>query len=177
MPVTVIADAGSPTANSFTTRAFADAWLNTQLYSEPWTSAADDTKDRALITATRLIVESLLDIKWRGLAVNSTQVLPFPRSGITTRTNYTLSSSEVPLDLQKATAKYARDLIALGQLPSTPDDAAGIRAIGLGSIRLEFDGTKPAYGYTRLPPDVWNMISYLVEPGAQGGTNVPLVRM
>ena len=176
MAAVINATPGSPTANSFTTIAFADAWNDAQLYSDDWASANEETKTKALITATRLIRDSVPFDGWQGFAVSSTQALPLPRSGMLSRTGYALPNTLIPVDLESATSELARQLVTAGALPSVPGDTAGLKRIKAGSVELEFDSTQGSFGTTELPDDIFNMISYLLVYGARGGINVPLVR-
>lgn len=63
--------------NSYVTVVEASAYFADRLDVAAWTSASDEDKARALVTAT-----SLLDsIVWTGIAVSEAQPLAFPREG------------------------------------------------------------------------------------------------
>ncbi len=76
MPVTLDATAGGEDANSLASLEYADAYFGSSLSSDQWDALADeDTKKRALISATRDFEE----IDWIGELGSTTQALPFPR--------------------------------------------------------------------------------------------------
>lgn len=174
MPVVLDATPGSATANSFTTLAAADAYWASQLYPAAWTDPAvtDDTKNRALITATQLLTEQLA---WLGWPATTMQALPFPRSGLRTRTGAAIAPTVIPTELANATAELAGQLIAAGQMPDTRLDSAGLKRLKAGPVELEFDGSVQAGAVSWLPGRVWALIGFLAETRA-GTTSVPLVR-
>lgn len=171
MPVTLDATSGAATANSFTTIAEADAYLLGQLFADAdWEDADIDTKNRALITATRLIVSAVSE--WTGWVSSPTQALPFPRTGAYNRSGYYLLTG-VPQDLKDATAEYARQLINLKKMPDTPQDTAGIKSLSAGPIDVTFDEAyKPSTG---IPDSVMAKISYLTPYSSR--FSAPVVRM
>lgn len=178
MAVTLDATVGGANANSFTTVAEADAYHNNLLYASAWTSATVDDKARALITATRLIVDAINIDGWLGYPVDTVQRLPYPRSGVYTRRgNNLILTNEIPQDLKDATAEYGRRLLEQGQLPDEPLEsaAADLKRLKAGPVELEFFGNS-AGSVTDLPDPVYAMIAYLFE-GRPGGISVPLRRV
>lgn len=163
---------GSALANSFTTRAFADAFFADQMYADDWTGADSADKDKALVTATRLIVDAVGD-GWLGWPTNTGQGLPFPRAGLSNRLGVVALAKEfVPVELQQATAEYARQLLALGRMPDTPSDTVGISALSAGPVSLTFD-TSYQQQTTDLPGSVWAKISWLI---GRSSMSLPVVR-
>ena len=77
MTVTVIATAGSSSANSYLTVAAADGLADDRLGTLAWATATTDNKGRALITATRYLDQ----LEWLGSRASTTQALAWPRSG------------------------------------------------------------------------------------------------
>jgi hypothetical protein len=63
--------------NSYATVSEANAYFLSRLGSEVWESAADPEKERALMTASRI----LDDMPWIGTALDLTQAMAFPRIG------------------------------------------------------------------------------------------------
>lgn len=174
MPVVLDATPGSPTANSFATVAQADAYFAGMLYADDWDAATPDTKNRALITATNLIVAGVAFLGW---PASTTQALPMPRSGLRSRTGAVIASTVIPVELANATAEYARQLITAGAMPTAPSDTAGVKKVKAGSVEIEFDGSSSAGSDGRLPIDVYAMIAFLLESSTQGRTCVPLERV
>lgn len=84
MAVTIVATVGGETSNSYVTLAEANAFFEGETLSTAWDAAADDEKNRALVTATRRIDQE----DFRGIPVNSltgkastdTQALQWPRA-------------------------------------------------------------------------------------------------
>jgi hypothetical protein len=176
MAVVLIADAGSPTANSFCDLATANAYFAGLLYADDWTDADEDTQTRALITATLLIVVAIAD-GWGGWPASTTQALPMPRSGLRSRLNAAIPSNVIPLALAYATAEYARQLISAGAMPSAPSDTAGLKRVKAGPVEIEFDGSASVGSDGRLPIDIFAMFGFLVEAWSRNRTCVPLERV
>lgn len=175
MAVTLIATPGAPNANSFTTREWANEYLSGQLFADgDWENVDDDQKDRALITATRLIIDAARE--WTGYLVDPGQALPFPRSGVYQRVySWGLYPTNViPVELQQATAEYARQLWNLGSMPDSPSDAAGLKELKAGPVELVFDQAYKAP--TGLPESIWNKISFLLASTGGSRINVPVYR-
>lgn len=174
MAVVLDATPGSASANSFATLAEADGYHAGHLYADVWDDADPDQKTRALITATRLIVAG---VDWLGWPASTAQVLPFPRSGLRTRSGAAIASTVIPLELAYATAEYARQLIAAGAMPTAPSDTVGLKKVKAGSVEIEFDGALTAGSDGRLPVDVLGMIAFLAASASPGRTSVPLERV
>jgi hypothetical protein len=138
MPVTIIdATPGSSTANSYVTLAVANQYhLDRPAVGTTWSGASDDQKTAALLWATKL-----LDLlwTWKGYTTTSTQALMWPRNGLMTRNGWeSLPSDTVPIEIQHATAEYARQLLA-GDLAGNSDiETKGITAITAGPVSLQF---------------------------------------
>lgn len=64
--------------NSYATILEADAYFSDRLDVAAWTSATENQKSQALITATSM----LDDLAWTGVATDSAQLLAFPRIGL-----------------------------------------------------------------------------------------------
>lgn len=178
MPVVLIATPGAPDANSFCDLATANAHFAGMLYADDWTDAevTDDTRNRALITATLLIVVAIAD-GWGGWPASTTQALPMPRTGLRSRLNAAIPSTVIPLELAHATAEYARQLISAGAMPSAPSDTAGLKKVKAGPVEIEFDGSASGGSDGRLPMDIYAMFGFLVEAWSRNRTCVPLERV
>jgi len=171
MPVVLDATPGGPNANSFATVEWADAYFSGRLYGEFWDDVELDTKNRALITATRLIVEAMNRIGWQGHLVSSSQRLPVPRTGMVTAEGYVIVA--FPDSLANATAEYAGRLIEAERLPDAASDTEGMKSFEAGPVAVEwFEGGAPPS--TDLPDAIMAMIAYL---GVRTNRmTVPLVR-
>jgi hypothetical protein len=75
MAVTIVATVGSASANSYVTLAECTTYMEARLNSDAFDDAAEDSKNRALVEATR----ELTVLPWDGLPVTATQALAWPR--------------------------------------------------------------------------------------------------
>ena len=173
MAVTLDATPGSPTANSYTTLAEANAYHDSVLFHDAWTDNAD-LQVNALITATRLLDENAV---WSGWRTNVGQALGHPRSGMTDRDGYLIVSTAVHVAVKHATAELARLLIIANTMPNEGDKLpAGLTGLTAGPVSLQFNPTLTWNELSPIPSAVWVMINFLVESRTQGDTSVALVR-
>jgi len=164
MALTLVVEDGSgkADANSYLSLADADAFHEGNLWNEDWpgTEPADEaSKDRALVTATRL-----LDQQWRwfGYKLTDTQALQWPRVQVPDRDSprnaarntavriggypnlqVYLPSDEVPQAIERATALLALEVVKANRETTASDQ--GIREFSLeGVMAVAFDlATKP----------------------------------
>lgn len=174
MAAVIDATPGGVSSNSFATVAYADAYFDRRLYGEFWQPVLADQKIRALITATRLIVEASNSAGWQGNLMSPTQRLPFPRTGVYAPDGWhLLPVGVIPEALADATAEYAGRLIELERMPDTILETEGIKKLVAGSVEVEYFGGG-SYS-TDLPEAIYNMISFLFARSI-GRTSVPLIR-
>jgi hypothetical protein len=174
MAVILDATPGSATANSFATVAWSDAYMSGRLYSGVWDVAVLDTKNRALITATRQIVEAFQRFGWQGSIMSAAQALPVPRAGMTTPDGLLIPSSAIPAALANATSELALRLLEAGSLLDYPAETDGLKRLKAGPVEIEWSGSSGAS--TELPDAVFNMIAFLTGRLASKMI-VPLVRV
>lgn len=133
MAVTIDTTVGGASANSFASLVEAQAYLDGKLPSPTaWDAAATDTKNRALVSATRWLNR----LAWIGLRVDATQALEWPRQYATDPTDpdgNDFSSTELPPAVKDATAELAALLVAAG----TTDIAQGDATIGIKSKQVD----------------------------------------
>jgi hypothetical protein len=138
MPVTVIATPGASDANSYCTLLEANTYHEglPSALALVWTGAAsDDLRNRALVSATRLIDESF---DWFGCVATSAQRLLWPRSGMFGLNGYSIDSTVIPDKLKEATAELARQLLASDRISDSDLETQDIKRLKAGSIELEF---------------------------------------
>jgi hypothetical protein len=164
MPVsTIVTTAGSASANSYCSRSVADQYhLDRVPVGTTWLNAQDNDKDAALIWATRLL-DSLYE--WSGYVVNETQALLWPRSGLLYRSGYTVPTTVIPIELQRATAEFARQLLVTDRTADNDLATQGIRSLTAGPISITFDGSATAATVTAVPdlvrgllPAEWGLV-------------------
>lgn len=80
----------------------ADLYLAGSMTADGWTAATDDTKAKALISATRW----LNGLRWLGAPADSSQTLAWPRTGISG-----VDSTTIPTNVAYATFEIAAALV------------------------------------------------------------------
>lgn len=98
--------------NSYVSLADANALAASRLFAERWNAATDDTRTRALITATALLDR----MRWRGRPVAPTQPLAWPRVPDRCPSGYPLAP-ETLREITTASVELAVHLLATGRLP------------------------------------------------------------
>lgn len=131
---------GSATGNSFATVAEFKTYRDNRLPSTAAVLAATDPQiEAALIVAGRGMNSSF---DWKGAAVDSVQVMTFPRSGLLTRNGFvvpTSGSTSYPVDLKNAQCEWAYQLLAGADFSSDNDAAKqGISSVKAGSVAVTF---------------------------------------
>ncbi len=145
---TLVTTVGSASANAYCSLAFADQFQdNRPPVGTTWAIASDAEKSAAILWATQLI-DALFD--WDGVAVDDVQALLWPRYGLTRRNGYEQLSDEIPIELQNATAEYARQLLAEDRAGDSDIETQGITSIKAGSIALTFKNSV----WAKTVPDV-----------------------
>lgn len=148
MALVLDATPGGASANSYSTRAEADAYHESRLHSSVWTAADPVTKDTALVMATRLL-DAMYN--WRLYATTSSQSLAWPRSGMlaANERDY-VPNDQVPPELKEATAEFARQLISEDTSANNEIAAKGLTSLRAGPVAFTFD---QAYVQTKTVPD------------------------
>lgn len=104
---TIVATAGSASANSYLSVAGADAIANGMIGTLAWSTATSDNKARALITATN----GLETLSWVGSKATSTQALSWPRVDANCG-DKAPADDEIPREMELATFDLANALLA-----------------------------------------------------------------
>lgn len=154
MPVTLVTTVGAANANAYCSLAEADAYHEGHAHASTWTGT-DDVKNRAIVTATRLLDESY---DWFGWVVDDVQALGWPRRGAYYKTGYAVPDTVVPQAVKNATAEFARQLLAEDRTADSEVEAQGITGIKAGSVELTFD---TATAKSQVVPDaVHSMLKF-----------------
>src|SRR5687767_4534435 len=102
-------------ANSYVTRAEANAYFADRAWASAWASATDATKDAALISATdRLDVEWYAGRKTNGgfdSAGAAQQALQWPRAWVEDRDGFWYDQNFVPAEVKEATYLLALEIV------------------------------------------------------------------
>lgn len=138
MSLTIVATAGSATANSFVTEAEAIAYMAARLNVTGWATVAGtvctENEKKALIEATR----DLSVLAWEAMRVDTTQVLSWPRryaldpdapsiTGITDIAQLYFDTTEIPTRLKNGTCELALQYLKAGTTDlAVADPNAGV---------------------------------------------------
>jgi hypothetical protein len=123
-------------SNSYATLAEADQYHVERLHSEVWDDSDDATKNAALVMATRLMDSMLL---WAEYPTTVEQALQWPRSGmLSANQQYEIDPFEIPIELKRATAEFARQLITSDTSANSDIETQGIASLSAGGVSLSF---------------------------------------
>ena len=158
MPVTPLDPTpGSPTANAYVSLEVANQYhLDRPAVGATWETATDDQKTAAILWATKQL-DNLWS--WNGYPENVSQALAWPRKAITKRNGLSgyVPSTTIPIEIQYATAEYARQLLASDLLANSDIESLGILSLTAGPVSLSFRDSVRA---KPVPDVVVSMIPY-----------------
>lgn len=177
MAISIVATAGSATANAFATEAAVIAYLATRLNLTGWTTVAGSTatedEKKAMVEATR----ELSDLRWDGDRVDAVQALSWPRTGV-----YNLDDpdeaeygeSVIPVWLVEATAELAMEFLKAGTTDiASADKQAGVIRKVVGPLETEWESAgMRATGLARYPRVITKVERYLSAESIGGGLEV-----
>jgi hypothetical protein len=138
MPSSVlVTTAGLATSNAYVTLAVANQYhADRPAVGTTWAAATDDQRTAAILWATQLLDRLYV---WSGWTVDSVQVLQWPRWGMLRPTGWTyVAQTEIPVQLQYATAEYARQLLASDRAGDSDVETQGITSVKAGSVQVNF---------------------------------------
>jgi hypothetical protein len=145
MPTALDPTVGGASANTYATRTEYNAYWGDRLYNTGALAATDDTKDMALLWAARLLTACF---KWRGVATDDVQVLPWPRTGLLTATGKALASNVNPVQLKNAQCEWAGILITGGDRtadkPNTKviGSEQAVTSMTAGPVSISYEGSQ-----------------------------------
>lgn len=151
---TLVTTPGAANANAYCTLAFANQYqLDRPAVGTTWASASDDAKDAAILWATTLMDSLWL---WTGFTVDAVQALQWPRQGMLKPTGWEyVPVTEIPIELQRATAEYARQLLASDLAGNSDIETLKITAMKAGPVAFSFGSGVTA---KPVPDTVFNLI-------------------
>lgn len=131
---------GSATADTYATLTEANTYHTTKRFPvlAGWATASDASKESAMRLGAILLDRMF---EWNGGAVTSTQARMWPRTGLLTRTGFTILGTEIPIDLKEAQAEFAGQLIAGNRLSDNDAAKQGITSVKAGSVAVTFKDT------------------------------------
>ena len=153
-------------ADSYTSLAFADAYMASHASATAWLALNSAAREGLLVRASRQL-DAL--VEWKGYKLDIDQGLGWPRQavpydqpvvpGLFAGSN-TYPENKVPREVQQATVELA----ALNMAGDRGGDVegAGIKSVGLGdgALEIEFDSTTAVHPLGQLVP---SMLTDFVE--------------
>ncbi|ARK07411.1 hypothetical protein LAV_00011 [Sphingobium phage Lacusarx] len=124
---------GVVNANAYLTTEEADEILEVNIHSN-WTIADEETKEKLIIWATRLLEER---VQWFGKKMFPTAWLSWPRCGARDREGYMLQDDIVPRQVKIATALLADHLLAGN--PELVNSSSNLTSLKADVVELKFD--------------------------------------
>jgi hypothetical protein len=162
--------AGIEGANSYASRADGDTYHEGRLHSSAWTGATNETKEQALVMATRFLDSN---VEWKGIRNALSQALGWPRRGALWD-GHEVPRDMVPRPVINATCELARLLI--GADLQAEQDSDNVKAINLGQSALVID-FKDDSKTRRIPLAIGELLQGLGATTSGGGiTQRRLVR-
>ena len=172
MAVTIVATAGSASANSYALLTEAETFMEARLNASLWTAATDDSKNRALVEATR----ELTNLTYKGDRADTTQALAWPRSFVYNPDSPVqdyYDNTIVPQRIKDATCELAFQFIKAGTSDlAALDPTVGIVSKTVDVLSTTYDVNRRPSGLRRFP-SVWRYVKDLL---LSTGPMVPVIR-
>lgn len=158
---TLVATAGSTTANSYATVAEGDTYFDERLNSAAWTGASvtTDTKERALIMATRRLDQET----YAGNKTTTAQALEWPREYVVDKDGEEYDSATIPTFVKEATFEMALRLLNDATTDTFADTGLEeFRRAKVGEMEVE---RYAGYRAGRLPEHVRRELEHVLKSG------------
>ena len=167
MAIAIDATVGGASSNSFATLAEADAFMEGRLNASTWeTDAADDTKRRALVEATRWLDR----LWWIGLRADGTQALSWPRQDAInpdSPTSQFYATNEMPQRVKDATMELAFQFVKAGTTDvAALDSARNVKRKKVDVLETEYMDSHSRVSGLALYPSVTRHLSGLLVGNA-----------
>jgi hypothetical protein len=145
---------GSAAANAYVTIAVADQYhLDRPAVGTTWATATTDQKTTGILWATKLL-DALWE--WNGYPTDAIQALLWPRTGVWKRNKWEeVPRNIIPIELQQATAEYARQLLVSDRAGDSDIETVGLKSLTAGPVSLAF---KDSVFAKPVPDAVINLI-------------------
>ena len=166
MAVTVIATAKGTTSNSYATLTDAESYMEGRSDTTTWDAASNDTKNRALVTATNRLEQQ----DFHGTPTDADQRLKWPRSGLTDMDSRSYDQDEIPRPVEEAAYEMALPLVN-GDLELKDTGLEGFNSVGVGPLKIDvFHGREAG----ALPRQIRRLLRGLMV--GSSGLTVPVAR-
>lgn len=136
MALTLVVETGEglPNSNSYCSVVYADTYMDGSLYAATWIAATTQNKEKALVSATRMLDSR---IRWKGRKTRRENALEWPRYCSFDRNGYWIPSDEIPDWLLAATAELALQFLSTN--PNAEPATKGITSVKVDTIAVSFD--------------------------------------
>lgn len=142
----------------------ANAYMAAHVNASSWTSATDDRKKMALVSAARMIDRE----RWSGEVLVGGQSTKWPRTGATNSGDAVADGT--PDDIALGEFEYALALLSDASLLNKNTTASNVSSVGAGSAQVSFFYPLPGTS-TRWPLPVNDLLAgYLA--GAAAGVDI-----
>lgn len=151
---------GADTFDVYASVADGNTYFNGKLDREIWAAASAGTKERAIISATRLF-----DLEgWQGAPTDllTPQAIAWPRTGVSDKNNSLVADSAFPADLLAGFFELAQAIIADPALDQSANQDSNIKRVTADVVNVSF--FRPVAG-SRFPTQVHNFISQFLDSG------------
>ena len=170
MAAVIDATLSGASANSYVTLTAANAYFETVPDSTSWGDKSDDTKNRALISATRWIDA----LSFYGNRCTTTQALKWPREDYKVD-GVDLACTLIPEPIKIATYELAR---ALANDTDAITGTTGIYdEVELGELKVKYNKTSQTTGVINNVFDVYPWLQSYLGPYCMGGAANYAVRL
>jgi len=153
---------GAATYDVYGPRADADAYFGGKFGRDSWADAGGTDKDRALVSATRLLELQ----RYKGSITDDTtpQSLLWPRTGITDRRGVEVPDTDFPQDVLYAYYELAQAIIDDPELANIGNQDDNTKRAKAGDVEVEF--FTPTKNQPRFPNQVQEYLKpYLAGSG------------
>ena len=162
--ITLDETVGGASSNSYLTLAECDAYIHARPFHSSWDLVTDDDERKAsILWATR----KLSEYNWRGYIADTSQALPFPRTGLYDNDGRDYSSIAYPEWLKIACAELAFFMATEDRMSDSGTE--GFSEIKVASIAVKIDKyDRPA----DVPDAVLNIFKQWVSEGSSRNVRV-----
>lgn len=152
--------------NSYISAANSDTYFSVSLRAETWDGYDTELKEKALITATRMMDRQT----WQGAKTSSGQALEWPRSGVYDKYGNSVDSASVPVAITNATCELAFSLLSDPAVETNSNTSKNIKSVKAGPTGVSY--FRPTRG-GRFPTIIQELIGQYL--GSYGGISAPAV--
>lgn len=143
----------------------ANDYLAARLGAEPWAAAGEDTREKALVTASRYFD----GLKWKGKKTVASQPLAWPRTGVVLSDGTPVDSTYYPLPVTLASYELAFQLLLNPTLLTNVQQGGpgNVKRLKAGSAEIEFFKGTPL---TVLPAGLLMQLEEYLDYGPSSST-------